>query len=308
MYRTILVPFDGSAFGELALPVALSIARRAGAAVRLAHVHVVGQSVYGDTPAIVHTDPGMQALATERAYLEELAQRAVQSHAVRVECVLLDGPVADALCDDAKANDVDLMIMSTHGRGALGRMRLGSVAAVLVRQASVPILLVRPREPLAPPDHEPVLRHILIPLDGSPLAEQAIVPAAALGALMEARYTLFHALDPLVIQHTHPPYAAGPDPQLSAELQANATAYLEQLAERLRAQSMQVQTSLVVGPPALSICDYANAHAVDLIAMATHGHGGLSQMLLGSVTDAVVHTADVPVLLSRPPDNERSPS
>lgn len=308
MYRAILVPLDGSAFGEQALPVALSIARRAGATVRLAHVHVAGQPAYGDTPASVHDSLDMQARATERAYLDELAQRAMLSHAVPVECALLDGPVADALCDDAQAGGVDLMVMSTHGRGALGRAWLGSVAAVLVRQAPVPILLVRPEEPPATPGHELALSHILIPLDGSPLAEQAIESAMALGALMEARYTLLQVLDPLVVQHTHPPYAAGPAPRLSAELQASATAYLERVATPLRAQSLDVQTSLAVGTAAHSICDYANAHAVDLIAMATHGHGGLSRLLLGSVADAVVHTADMPVLLYRPPGMERSPS
>ena len=216
-----------------------------------------------------------------------------------VEHILLDGPVADVLAEQAQASRADLVVMSTHGRGALGRVWLGSVAAALARLAPVPLLLVRPQQPLVPLA-EPVFRHILIPLDGSPLAEQAIGPAVALGALMDARYTLFQALDPLLAQHTHPPYAAGLAPQLSAEVQTSAAAYLERMATRLRAQSLVVDTSLAVGLPALSIRTYAQAHAVDLIAMATHGHGGVSRLLLGSVTDAVLHATDVPVLLVRP--------
>jgi nucleotide-binding universal stress UspA family protein len=300
MYRAILVPLDGSAFSEQALPVALSIARRAGATVHLAQVHV-------PRPAPVmnmHDSSGdaadTQARAADRAYLEQVAQRASAGSDRPLSVDLLDGPVAVVLCDYAQTNHIDLIVMSTHGRGALGRMWLGSVAAALVRQAPTPVLLVRPPKMPASPDHEPVFRRILVPLDGSPLAERALKQAVGLGALMQARYTLLQALDPLVVEHTQPPYAAGLDRRLLAEVRASATDYLERIAARLRAQSLHVETKLVVGPPAFAIRDYASEHDIDLIAMATHGQGGLSRLLLGSVTDAVVHAADVPILLYRP--------
>jgi nucleotide-binding universal stress UspA family protein len=302
MYRAILVPLDGSAFGEQALPVALSIARRAGATVRLAHVHVAERSPFVDRLALPGDAVDLQARAAERAYLDRHAQWVAASQDIPIDVVLLDGPVAAALGDHAQAAGVDLIVMSTHGRGALGRVWLGSVAAALVRQAPAPILLVRPQKALTGPAHEPVFRHMLVPLDGSPLAEQALEPAITLGTLFQARYTLLQALDPLIAEHTHPPYAVGLDRGLLADVKENATAYLECVAARLRAQSLYVETSLVVGPPALAIREYARAHAVDLIAMATHGHRGVSRLLLGSVTDAVVHTADVPVLLEWPSD------
>jgi nucleotide-binding universal stress UspA family protein len=179
-------------------------------------------------------------------------------------------------------------------------MWLGSIAAALSRQAPAPLLLVRPHQEDAVPSEPTNFQHVLIPLDGSPLAEQALEPAVTLGMLTEARYTLLQALDPLVAEHTHPPYAAGLDRRLLADVKRNATAYLERVAADLRARSLCVETTLVVGIPARAICDYAHAHAVDLIAMATHGQGGLSRLLLGSVTDAVVRTAGVPVLLERP--------
>jgi nucleotide-binding universal stress UspA family protein len=302
MYRAILVPLDGSAFGEQALPLALSIARRAGATLCLAHVHVAEQSPFVDRLGLRDDAADLQARAAERAYLDRHAQRIMSIQDIPIEIVLLDGPVAAALGDHAQAAGVDLIVISTHGRGALGRVWLGSVAAALVRHAPVPMLLVRPHQPLAQPNDEQVFRHVLVPLDGSPLAEQVIEPAIALGALAQARYTLLQALDPLVAEHTHPPYAVGLDRRLLADVRENASAYLERVAARLRAQSLEVQTSLVVGPPAHAICNYAHAHAVDLIAMATHGHGGLSRLLLGSVTDAIVRRADVPVLLERPSD------
>jgi len=300
MYRAILVPLDGSAFGEQALPLAISIARRAGATVCLAHVHTAERSPCMDRLMQPGDAADLHARAAERAYLDRLARCIMSTHVIPIDVVLLDDPVAAALGDHARAASVDLIVMSTHGRGALGRVWLGSVTAALVPQAPVPILLVRPQQPLAEPNDEPVFRHILIPLDGSPLAEQAIEPAIALGALTQARYTLLQALDPLVAEHTHPPYAVGLDQRSLADIKEKARAYLERVAARLRAQSLHVQTSLVVALPSLAIREYVCGQDVDLIAMATHGHSGVSRLLLGSVTDAVVHTADVPVLLKRP--------
>jgi nucleotide-binding universal stress UspA family protein len=300
MYRTILVPLDGSAFGEQALPVALGIARRAGATVRLAHVHVVEQPAYINEPATSGDAGDLQAQAAEHAYLEQVAQCASPRLGAPMLIDLLDGPVASALCAHAQVHGIDLIVMSTHGRGALARVWFGSVAAALVRQALAPILLVRPQKAFTHPAHEPVFRHVLIPLDGSPFAEQAIEPAITLGSLTQARYTLLQALDPLVAEHTHPPYPVGLDRRLLPEVRARAVAYLEHIAACLRGRSLDVQTCLVVGPPAHAINDYVRAHAVDLIAMATHGQGGVSRLLLGSVADAVVHISDVPVLLNRP--------
>jgi nucleotide-binding universal stress UspA family protein len=300
MYRAILVPLDGSAFGEQALPVALSIARRAGATVRLAHAHVVGPTPFMNGSTMSGDAADIQAQDAERAYLDQIARRASASLSAPIPVDLLDGPVVAALCDYARANQVDLIVMSTHGRGALGRMWLGSIAAELIRQAPTPILLVRPQKALAQLTHEPVFQHILVPLDGSPLAERALKHAVALGALMQAHYTLLQALDPLVAEHTQPPYAAGLDRRLLPEIRASASAYLERMAARMRAQSLRVETDLVIGPPAFAIREYAREHNIDLIAMATHGHGGVSRLLLGSVTDAVVHAADVPILLYRP--------
>lgn len=87
---------------------------------------------------------------------------------------------------------------------------------------------------------------------------------------------------------------------IDREAQDANRAYLERVAAGLRARALHVETALVVGTPAHAISDYIHAHAVDMIAMATHGHGGLSRLLLGSVADAVAHTSDVLVLLNRP--------
>jgi nucleotide-binding universal stress UspA family protein len=137
-------------------------------------------------------------------------------------------------------------------------------------------------------------------LDGSALAEAIVEHAVGLGTLMDAEYTLLQAIDPLIGEHTVPPYAVGLAKTTFEELRAEAQRYLERVARDLRARSVQVQTHLVIAEPAVAILDYAREHATDLIAIATHGRGALGRALLGSVADAVLRRAGVPVLLYRP--------
>jgi len=307
MYHSIMTPLDGSTFSEHALPLALSIARRTGAVVRIAHVH---------TPIIALAYPGeylaldaaldTQTRESERAYLEGLARRLAASWDVPITVALLDGlPVAGVLHDHARATGIDLVVMTTHGRTGLSRFWLGGVADTLARQATLPILLVRPRDDALDLTHEQVIKHILIPLDGSRFAEQALERAVALGVPMQAEYTLLQAIDPLLAGHTVPPYTVGLDEEQYEQIRTDAQNHLERVAEHLRAQSLQVRTSLVVAQPASAILTYAREHGVDLIAMATHGRGGITRLLLGSVADKVVRGACTPVLLQRPEDATR---
>jgi nucleotide-binding universal stress UspA family protein len=306
MYRSLMVPLDGSAFGEYALPRALGIAQRAGARVELIHIctpplpSVFADGLVNPTPVEPPLDlAGEQA----HAYLHQLADRLAPHWHMPISTVVRYGPVADTLFNYAVESATDLVVMTTHGYGSLSRFWLGSVADKLMRRLPMPILLARPHE--AVPDlladlPTPAMQHILIPLDGSALAEEILPPVVALGQLTEARYTLIQALDPLVMEHTKPPYSVGLDRNILAEVRERALAYLEQNADHLRAQSLQVQTKLVVAQPHVAILDYAQDHAVDLIALATHGHGGMARMLLGSVADKVVRGADMPILVQRP--------
>jgi len=300
MYRSIMVPLDGSSFGEHALPLARSIARRTGATVQLAHVSVPFQPLVMD--AIPPYDKAFQTQdrARERAYLDGLAQRIGADGTINVSVSVLDGAVADALLTQASATKVDLVVMATHGRGALSRFWLGSVTDRLVRRATVPVLLVRPLEETPDLAQEPVLRHVLVPLDGSALAEQVLAHAIALGTSMDAEYTLVQALEPVAGEYGTELYAADLGESGFADIRTAAQSYLEHVAARLRVESLPVRTAVVVGPPARTILEYAHSQAVDLIAMAAHGRSGLATMLVGGVADKVLRGASVPVLVYRP--------
>jgi nucleotide-binding universal stress UspA family protein len=293
MYHSILVPLDGSPFGEHALPYALDIARRTSAKIHLAHVYVIPQPEIDDTVNV-------ELHAHELAYLEGLVAR-VQPHcAGPITTVQLDGPIATELHDYAMAIKADLVVMTTHGRGAVSRFWLGSVADKLVRQLPMPVLLVRPQGEAPDFAHAPARSHILIPLDGSALAEQILPHALVLGRLTQAEFTLLQAV-PLVIQaYGTELYGAGWDDQVLEQLRANAHAYLDGVAASLRAESLRVRTVVMDGLPASAILEYARAQAVDLIALATHGRSGVARWLLGGVADKVVRGATLPVLLYRP--------
>jgi nucleotide-binding universal stress UspA family protein len=177
MYHKVLVPLDGSVFAEHALPLALEVAQRAQAAVQLVRVHVrVGSPYSGSDLAC---DLGLDSIIRhkEESYLRNVRQRLATVSPVRLTHKVLDGPAAAALYQHALATSTDLVVMTTHGRGPLTRCWLGSVADQLVRQVSVPVLLVRPREGARERTWKPILQHVLIPLDGSELAEEILEPA-----------------------------------------------------------------------------------------------------------------------------------
>jgi nucleotide-binding universal stress UspA family protein len=147
---------------------------------------------------------------------------------------------------------------------------------------------------------------MLIPLDGSELAEQVREPAIALGSLMDAEYVLIRVVECGLVPEGHPLLgelrAAG---QLRLEKRkAEAQAYLDRVAERLRSEGFRIQTHLVVAESvATAVLDMARNKDIDVIAIATHGRSGLKRLLLGSVADKIVRGTFTPVLVYRPLTN-----
>ena len=301
MYRSLLVPLDGSPFAEQALPMALSLARRAGASVNVVLVHVPFTAAYADSISPGTCEAEASALEQQRAYLDGIVKRLAGLSSTPVTAALLEGQVvAETLNAHATATGADLLVMTTHGRGPLSRFWLGSVADELVRRAMTPILLVRPHEKSPDLAAEPVLRHILVPLDGSDLAEKVLEAAVGLGTLLEADYRLVRIYGPLIDTALDASVAGS---QLPVEqLRGEAEGYLHRVAERLRQQGHAVQTQAVLGQhPASAILKAAQTADVDLIALETHGRRGLPRLLLGSVADKVIRGASVPVLVHRSP-------
>lgn len=310
MYQSILVPLDGSMFAEQALPIARGIVSRigAGAKLQLVLVHVPTPVRYVDGGAIFDENLENQIREYEQNYLDQVAKNLALGPDVSVTAVMLSGKIGrvdEALHDHIVDTGVNLVVMATHGRGPLTRFWLGSVADKLIRQSVKPILLVPVREKTEEVQdltREQIFHHVLVPLDGSTLSEQILEHIVGLGKLMKADYTLLRVVEPLV-QVSYPPTEESMrlNRQLREHIQTQAEEYLDSVAKRLRAWSLQAQTKVVVDRhPATSILEEAKQPEIDLIAMETHGRGGLTRLLIGSVADKVLRGTSVPVLLHRP--------
>jgi nucleotide-binding universal stress UspA family protein len=294
MYRTILVPLDGSPLAEQALPLAVSIAQRAHARLRLVRVH--------HHPAI-HITPGKPRVAaeTERSYLESVAATAKATGGVPTEAALLDGPVAATLCKHAMEVKSNLMVMTTHGRGPLSRFWLGSTTDDLVRNTPVPLLIYHP-VPGRPPPADFRFHRILVPLDGSDVAEEAIGPAAEMARIMDAALTFVRVIEPVPLVAPDGLVYTPPalDTALMDELTTQAEAYVNHAAARWQGEGLKVETRILVNDlPTAAVLEAAAGH--DLIALATHGRSRMARLFLGSVADKVVRGAACPVLVVRHP-------
>jgi nucleotide-binding universal stress UspA family protein len=304
MYCNILVPLDGSPFSEQALPLALNIAERAAATIHATLVHTPIVALYSGSE--LAADPSLDAMVRERhkAYLADVVKRLAATGSVQVSPALLEGPIADALVEHAIATRSDLIVMATHGRGPFSRFWLGSVADKLIRRMRMPVLLVRPGEKPADLAARPLLQQILIPLDGSKLAEQILAPATELGALMSSQYTLLRVVEPIVLPEFTYRGAGIPNEADRIALRKAETegqSYLDSVAHQLRARSFQVNTRLIVNrPAAVAIAEATTTSSIDLIALETRGRGGMARLMLGSVADKVIRGAPSAVLVHHP--------
>ncbi len=302
MFREILVPVDGSSFGELALPVALGIACKSGGEVRLVTV-VTPLPVDRAKEDGTSMEEGRVRLAIRHAesYQAELQKRVILSGCdVPISCHVETGPVVRMLDDHARSAGVDLLVMTTHGRGPLQRAWLGSVADGLLRRTPCPILAVRPREGEVLRLEERMVRHIVVTLDGSPESFGVLPYAKGLAAVFGARMSLLRVLPPHF--PLTPPFTSHANHgfQGSKEEERAAMGALEREAEELRGQGFEVGIEILSGAhPAEGILEFADARDVDIVAMATHGRGGVARLILGSVADKVIRGGNVPVLLHR---------
>lgn len=301
MLETIMVPLDGSEFARQAVPRAVSLARRADAGLLLVRVHRgFPPPEPGQAPrSLVESD-----LALERQEREELAEAAagLRDRGLEVETAFEEGPVVEAILEVAEES-ADLVVMSTHGRGGLSRFWLGSVADGLARACSVPLFFVRPEEDGSPEGADaPELEHVLVSLDGSRLARQILATATEIGDLYDARYTLVRVVQPAMLPgFAYGDLPSGIDTAALEVMEETATRELERVAGDLRDGGRSVDFEVVRhASPSAGLLEAADRGDVDLVAMATHGRGGLKRMVMGSVADKVLRASRQPLLLHRP--------
>lgn len=311
MYRCLLVPLDGTVFGEEALPFAVSIARRSSALLRLAHVHLPPILPSGIETAVL---PVMWIETTrdeKRAYLADLSSRLSARHDVRVTTCMREGEVASALAQEAADCSAGLIVMTTHAHVGVRRLWHNGVADQLGRDSSLPVLLIRHDDPALlsdpPAAGERDIRRILVPLDGSREAEAAIPHAVRLGRVFGARFTLFRVVQPQsMLAHSLLAQDMMPAHQLIEKEEAEALGYLEEVAAGLRREGLEVETELATAQDvAQAILERIRRGGpdptadVDLVAIRESDRGSVTRLLFRGVVDTLVRETPVPVLVLR---------
>jgi len=313
MFKHILVPLDGSNRAEQALSVAAQIARATGGSLLL--VRVVSPFIDfsgGMTPVpLVNEQMREEEMASAAVYLRSLAaSRECAGIDTRIEvCYGLPVP---HLLTCVQASKIDLVVLCSHGRTGFTRWVLGSVAHALVHQCTQPILVLRQDEafPTLARSTGPGAMRALVPLDGSPLAEAALLPAAHLtSALVALGQGTLHLSQVVRIFPTSAD--EGFISELNAEACQRAETYLSQVQERLCQQAKNLH--LLLTHAVVSASDVADAlvnlaehssetGSCDLIAIATHGRGGLERWVMGSVTQRLLNATKLPILIVRSSD------
>ncbi len=319
MFRHIVIPLDGSPRAEEALPVAARLARASGGQLTL--LRVVPPAFELDMHTMPLAKSAKLALEEEIArandYLAEIAS-SEKLEGINIRTEALSGPAAKTILLFASLQHVDLIVMCSRGVTGLKRWVLGSVAEKVARHSSIPVLVLHEDGPKLTTPHETPTHPVclLVPLDGSTLAEAALTPAVQLCAAlaMPARGALHlcQVLRLMPVQEEENEQIA----RMNEQAIADAKAYLQTITQRLQ-QGEAASFGLTVSASAIVHTDVAETlirvaehgegleasekfDACDAISMATHGGSNLAYWVMGSVTERILHGSKLPLLIVRP--------
>lgn len=284
MFTKILVPLDGSQLAERALEPALALAQPGFSSVVLLQAPAAEWVML---PEVAGGYAPVGALEAARMDAENYLAARRTTYAtdqISIRARVIEGSAPEVIVETAADEAADLIVMSSHGYSGLTRWVLGSVAERVLHAAPCPVLVMRSPKPV---------RHVLIPLDGSPLAEHALAPGLEVARRLHAHVTLLRALPPVsaearehleMVEH-------GLGLRLESDLFDEANDYLARIATAHRPAGVTLKSVIVTEHPAEAILTYVEHHAVDVIAISTHGYTGLKRWTYGSVTDKVVREA-----------------
>ena len=299
MYRNIMVPVDGSPFSREAVIHGLRLASQSGAVLRLVRVGTSSTITGGPDGFAAENERLREIHSTELSELYSIAAECRAHSTVNVTASLQYGPVVDTLIGYAHRQKVDLIVMRSHGRKGFARAWFGSVADALIRQSGIPVLVVKASSVATALESAFVLKRILVPLDGSLLAEQSIEPAVALARIYGATITLLMIVTPLK-RHV--------DGQLESAIGAasasdigTAQGYLETCLGQPRERSVKVTRRVIIADDAAStILAAAESMEADLVAIATRGRGAIARATSGSVADRILRESPVSTMVIHP--------
>jgi len=308
--RKILVPLDGSELAERAFHYAKIPAAKFGDEVILLHV-------CGPEECQCEAEK-CTAQPMHRVYVEHTAQmlrdelEAVAASKIEIGWEVLVGDPAAEIVGYAKDKNIGLIMMASHGRSGVSRWVIGSVADKVVREASVPVQIIRASAKETEYSDFPD-RKVLVLLDGSNMAEEVLPYVIRHAQMLDREVILLHVCEPPDIESPASYYLTPRDyppttplkwedyaEQETVKCKERAMEYLAGIEKRLSDAGIKTSLELMVGKPAQEIVDYVNNNPSNLVAMSTHGRSGLSRWAFGSVAERVLHAVSSPLLLVRP--------
>jgi nucleotide-binding universal stress UspA family protein len=299
MHSKILVPLDGSKTAEKVLPYARYLAGKFKIPVELL--------------AVVDIAEVASHMASEKArFLDTIVEDAVRYcttylrgvattfAGTDVRCSVEKGKAEDTIIEKAATDKAMLVTMATHGRSGLNRFLLGSVAEKVLRGSVNPLLLIRASEG-AKSEGEATLKSIIVPLDGSELAEGVLPMVADMAKTLDLEVELFRAYHiPYNVYAGDEGFYAGNYDELLAGVRDETVEYLDGKAADLKRLGVAKVTCVTKeGFAGDEIIALGRKTADNLIAMSSHGRSGVKRWVLGSVAETVARHSGDPVLISR---------
>ena len=315
MFQRVIVPLDKSDLAERALPVAARIARASGGSLLLVHVVVLPTDSLWESrdrdAAFAEIAEAEQRQA--EIYLQEMAHSEILQ-GIKVDTEVVNRNPARRILEVSRANQADLIVLCSHGYTGIKRWVMGSVARQVVRHSTIPVLLLRPEvhHPSRLGQKKEGSLRVMVPLDGSPRAEEALAPAAFLSRqLSQPEQGMLNIVSVLPLG-----YPAVYDLIERQQAQQGMENYLSGIEQRLLQEEdadtkLSITASITVNPDvAHALVTLAEADkdtekeedapACDLIVIATHGRGGIARWVMGSVAERVLDATKLPLLIIRP--------
>jgi nucleotide-binding universal stress UspA family protein len=294
MFSRILLPLDGSPLAECVLPHAVAWAQAFESKVTLLQVVEPLTSRRG-TRAV---DPLRWEIrkAEAQAYLTEVGER-LGGLGLETEEVVLEGAGAERILGFAHEQDVDLVILSSHGRGGLSKWNINSTVQKVILQAYVPVLIVRAYQPVRQQLTGLRYRLVMVPLDGSQRAESVLPLASGLCQHHGAQVLLATAVNqPSLMTRIPPPRKIRKRVrEITGYNRKQATDYLGDLESHLR---LPVETRIVVGEhPAAALHRLVEEEHVDLVVLSAHGQSAEALWPYGSVALNFISFGSSPLLI-----------
>ncbi|MDD5189597.1 MAG: universal stress protein [Dehalococcoidales bacterium] len=307
MYKKMLVLLDGSQLAEIVFPYVTEVAGRLGIDVTLLHVYAPGSREFAPMYK-AYIDRSADALQNRARQVQNNTGKPI-AKAVEVRGEIKMGYHADEILRYVDDNNVDMVMMASHGRSGGTRWSMGSVADKILRASKVPVWLVHAGDEKALPYDKWPTRTLLVPLSGTDVSATVLPHALTLakqsGAV--AQVVLLQIIEPPVTPSYYSPEITGVPfnwgqfvEQEITRGKKNATEYLAGIEKQFKEAGIPATSIVGTGTPAEEIINFATKNPYTIIVMATHGRSGFRRLVYGSVAESVLFGTVNPIVLVKP--------